>query len=179
MMNSPAPPMKPISSKSGQSRSTPAERLTSSKGKRRAGRQGRERSRSLTARPPRPNRARARRRDSLRTNPRSRTGSRLPCPALSSRCWRRCRSLRPPETDGCMRSSSTATGFKRISKTARLRSGPGAASIDGELVVENESGVAEFSLLQADLSDGRLDRFAYYAFDCLYLDGRDLREAAL
>ena len=53
------------------------------------------------------------------------------------------------------------------------------ALIDGEMVVENESGVAEFSLLQADLSDGRLDRFAYYAFDCLYLDGYDLREAAL
>ncbi len=47
------------------------------------------------------------------------------------------------------------------------------------MVVENESGVAEFSLLQADLSDGRLDRFAYYAFDCLYLDGYDLREATL
>ena len=47
------------------------------------------------------------------------------------------------------------------------------------MVVENESGVSEFSLLQADLSDGRLDRFAYYAFDCLYLDGYDLREAAL
>ena len=101
-----------------------------------------------------------------------------------------------------MRSSSTAIGFRRISRTARLRSGPGVASIgrknsatavpgalrnlpvrtaliDGELVVENESGVAEFSLLQADLSDGRLDRFAYYAFDCLYLDGYDLREAAL
>jgi bifunctional non-homologous end joining protein LigD len=53
------------------------------------------------------------------------------------------------------------------------------ALIDGELVVENESGVSEFSLLQADLSDGRRDRFAYYAFDCLYLDGYDLREAAL
>ena len=53
------------------------------------------------------------------------------------------------------------------------------ALIDGEMVVENESGVAEFSLLQADLSDQRLDRFAYYAFDCLYLDGYDLREAPL
>jgi bifunctional non-homologous end joining protein LigD len=54
-----------------------------------------------------------------------------------------------------------------------------AAAIDGELVVENESGVSEFSLLQADLSSGRLDRFVYYAFDCLYLDGYDLRETAL
>ena len=54
-----------------------------------------------------------------------------------------------------------------------------AALIDGELVVENASGVAEFSLLQADLSEGRFDRFAYYAFDCLHLDGWDLREIAL
>jgi bifunctional non-homologous end joining protein LigD len=53
------------------------------------------------------------------------------------------------------------------------------ALIDGELVVENESGVAEFSLLQADLSQGRLHRFAYYVFDCLYLDGYDLRAAPL
>jgi bifunctional non-homologous end joining protein LigD len=53
------------------------------------------------------------------------------------------------------------------------------ALIDGELVVENESGVAQFSLLQADLSDGRLDRFVYYVFDCLYLDGYDLRGATL
>jgi bifunctional non-homologous end joining protein LigD len=53
------------------------------------------------------------------------------------------------------------------------------ALIDGELVVENPSGVSEFSLLQADLSAGRLDRFVYYAFDCLFLDGYDLREAAL
>jgi bifunctional non-homologous end joining protein LigD len=54
-----------------------------------------------------------------------------------------------------------------------------AALLDGELVVENASGVSEFSLLQADLSEGRRDRFVYYAFDCLYLDGYDLREAAL
>ena len=53
------------------------------------------------------------------------------------------------------------------------------ALIDGEMVVENASGVSEFSLLQADLSEGRLDRFVYYAFDCLHLDGYDLREVAL
>ena len=53
------------------------------------------------------------------------------------------------------------------------------ALIDGELAVENKSGASEFSLLQADLSEGRHDRFVYYAFDCLYLDGFDLREAAL
>ena len=53
------------------------------------------------------------------------------------------------------------------------------AVLDGEMVVENPSGVSEFSLLQADLSEERHDRFVYYAFDCLYLDGYDLREAAL
>jgi bifunctional non-homologous end joining protein LigD len=53
------------------------------------------------------------------------------------------------------------------------------ALLDGELVVENDSGVSEFSRLQADLSEGRRDRFVYYAFDCLYLDGYDLREATL
>ncbi|HSU99603.1 MAG TPA: non-homologous end-joining DNA ligase, partial [Roseiarcus sp.] len=54
-----------------------------------------------------------------------------------------------------------------------------SAVLDGEVVAENPGGVSEFSLLQADLSDGRFDRFAYYAFDCLYLDGYDLRGAAL
>lgn len=48
------------------------------------------------------------------------------------------------------------------------------ALIDGELVVENASGSADFSALQADLSDGRKDRFVFYAFDLLHLDGHDL-----
>ncbi len=51
------------------------------------------------------------------------------------------------------------------------------ALIDGELVVENEAGASDFSALQADLSDGRTDRFIFYAFDLLYLDGYDLRDA--
>jgi bifunctional non-homologous end joining protein LigD len=41
-------------------------------------------------------------------------------------------------------------------------------------VVEGENGVSNFSLLQTDLKDGRTDRFVYYVFDLLYLDGRDL-----
>jgi bifunctional non-homologous end joining protein LigD len=53
------------------------------------------------------------------------------------------------------------------------------ALIDGELVVENDGGASDFSLLQADLSDGRTDRFLYYAFDLLYLDGFDLRQTPL
>jgi bifunctional non-homologous end joining protein LigD len=53
------------------------------------------------------------------------------------------------------------------------------AIIDGELVVEGSGGASDFSALQADLSEGRSDRFIFYAFDLLYLDGYDLRSAAL
>ncbi|MBL0375425.1 DNA ligase D [Rhizobium sp. KVB221] len=53
------------------------------------------------------------------------------------------------------------------------------ALIDGELVVENSAGSSDFSTLQADLSVGRNDRFVYYGFDILHLDGNDLRNVAL
>ena len=49
-----------------------------------------------------------------------------------------------------------------------------AALLDGEIVVEGDNGISDFSLLQADLKDGRTDRFVYYVFDLLYLDGDDL-----
>src|SRR5208282_2900677 len=48
------------------------------------------------------------------------------------------------------------------------------ALIDGELVVEDDKGHSNFSLLQTDLKDGRNDRFVYWAFDLLYLDGKDI-----
>ncbi len=53
------------------------------------------------------------------------------------------------------------------------------AVLDGELVVENASGASDFSALQADLSEGRQDRFLLYLFDALHLDGYDLRAAPL
>jgi bifunctional non-homologous end joining protein LigD len=49
-----------------------------------------------------------------------------------------------------------------------------ALLIDGELVVENDAGSSDFSALQADLSANRKDRFAFYAFDIMHLDGHDL-----
>jgi bifunctional non-homologous end joining protein LigD len=55
----------------------------------------------------------------------------------------------------------------------------GSALIDGEIVVETSSGASDFSALQADLSAGRSDRFVYWIFDLLYLDGYDLRGAPL
>ena len=53
------------------------------------------------------------------------------------------------------------------------------ALIDGELVVEDEDGVSSFSLLQQDLKDGRHDRMAFYVFDLMHLDGRDLKPLPL
>lgn len=55
----------------------------------------------------------------------------------------------------------------------------GSAIFDGELVVETEAGTSAFSALQADLSEGRSDRFVFYAFDLLHLDGYDLRASPL
>jgi bifunctional non-homologous end joining protein LigD len=51
--------------------------------------------------------------------------------------------------------------------------------LDGEVISANERGAANFSALQDDLSRSRYDRMVYYAFDILYLDGFDLREAPL
>ncbi|HEY8213815.1 MAG TPA: DNA ligase D, partial [Methylocystis sp.] len=48
-----------------------------------------------------------------------------------------------------------------------------------EIVVETSSGASDFSALQADLSAGRTDRFVYWVFDLLHLDGYDLRGATL
>lgn len=54
-----------------------------------------------------------------------------------------------------------------------------SAVIDGEVAVEAGSGATDFSLLQQDLSEGRSDRFTFYAFDLLHLDGYDLTGAKL
>ena len=43
----------------------------------------------------------------------------------------------------------------------------------------DDAGAPDFSALQADLSEGRSDRFVFYVFDLLYLDGYDLRALPL
>jgi bifunctional non-homologous end joining protein LigD len=53
------------------------------------------------------------------------------------------------------------------------------ALIDGEIVVEDENGVSNFSMLQQALKEGSRDRFVYYVFDLLHLNGRDLRDVPL
>lgn len=53
------------------------------------------------------------------------------------------------------------------------------AFLDGEVVVETEKGTPSFAELQADLSEGRSDRFRYYVFDLSHLDGADLTRVPL
>ena len=55
----------------------------------------------------------------------------------------------------------------------------GSALIDGEAVVEEESGVSSFTALQEALKSGRSDRMVFYAFDLLYLAGYDLTHVPL
>ena len=55
----------------------------------------------------------------------------------------------------------------------------GSALIDGEIVVEDVSGISSFNDLQADLKVGRRDRFRYFVFDVLYCDGFDLTKVVL
>jgi bifunctional non-homologous end joining protein LigD len=55
----------------------------------------------------------------------------------------------------------------------------GSALLDGELIVQDDRGLSSFSGLQSDLKSGRYDRMAYFVFDLLYYDGRDLRGIAL
>jgi len=64
-----------------------------------------------------------------------------------------------------------ADAFKRIAARS--------AVIDGELVVEEESGASSFAGLQAALKEGRFGELRYYAFDLLSRDGNDLRDEKL
>lgn len=54
-----------------------------------------------------------------------------------------------------------------------------SAILDGEIYVPDESGRADFHLMEKDLNQARDDRFVYCAFDLLYLNGYDLRSCAL
>jgi bifunctional non-homologous end joining protein LigD len=51
--------------------------------------------------------------------------------------------------------------------------------LDGEIVVTDARGIADFHLLQDELARSHTDRLAYFVFDLLYIDGFDLRGAPL
>jgi bifunctional non-homologous end joining protein LigD len=54
-----------------------------------------------------------------------------------------------------------------------------AAIVDGEVIVPTAERRSDFHGLERDMGAGRSDRFVFYAFDLLYLDGLDLRNCAL
>jgi bifunctional non-homologous end joining protein LigD len=80
--------------------------------------------------------------------------------------------------DGDDRRAYTRNGYNWVSRFSRIAGAfdiEGQAIVDGEVVVIHE-GRTNFSELQADLGRGDQDRLIYFAFDLLWLDGRDLRK---
>ncbi|MDA9465203.1 non-homologous end-joining DNA ligase [Bradyrhizobium sp. CCBAU 53415] len=76
------------------------------------------------------------------------------------------------------RRAYTRNGYNWISKFSMIAAAfdiGGQAIVDGEVVVIHD-GRTNFSELQADLARGDQDRLVYFAFDLLWLDGRDLRK---
>jgi bifunctional non-homologous end joining protein LigD len=66
------------------------------------------------------------------------------------------------------------TQFRSIAEAAsRLR--VRHAVLDGEAIVQGRNGVADYHALRSELARKSSGRLSYYAFDLLYLDGRDLR----
>jgi bifunctional non-homologous end joining protein LigD len=84
---------------------------------------------------------------------------------------RRIRLLTRKKLDWTERFQAIADALKEL--------GLGSALIDGEIVVEDASGISSFNDLQLDLKAGRMDRFRYFVFDILYCEGFDLMKVAL
>src|SRR5262245_12172439 len=51
--------------------------------------------------------------------------------------------------------------------------------LDGEIAVPDDRGVTHIDALNEAISARQPDRFAYFAFDLLHLDGHDLRRCPL
>lgn len=49
------------------------------------------------------------------------------------------------------------------------------AVLDGEAIVQDSRGIADFHALRRELARKRSGHLTYYVFDLLYLDGEDLR----
>lgn len=68
------------------------------------------------------------------------------------------------------------TQFSSIAAAARSLAAKDAV-IDGEAVVYGAKGLPDFQQLRRELGARRSERVRYHAFDLLYLDGYDLRDA--
>jgi len=68
---------------------------------------------------------------------------------------------------------------ERFASIARAAQALPDCLIDGEAVALNQRGVSDFSALQAALSEGRESALILFAFDIMFLEGRDLRSLPL
>ncbi len=68
--------------------------------------------------------------------------------------------------------------FATIARAAE-QLGVKQAIFDGEAIVQDNKGIADFHALRRDLSQNQSERLVYYAFDLLYRDGYDLRGVPL
>jgi bifunctional non-homologous end joining protein LigD len=68
---------------------------------------------------------------------------------------------------------------ERFASIARAAEALPDCVIDGEAVALNREGVSDFSALQGALAQGRESTLVLFAFDLLFLDGRDLRPLPL
>ncbi|HEY7889030.1 MAG TPA: DNA ligase D [Steroidobacteraceae bacterium] len=67
----------------------------------------------------------------------------------------------------------------RFAAIARAAAALPDCLVDGEAVALNRNGVSDFSALQAALSEGRDSELILFAFDLMFLAGRDLRSLPL
>ncbi|HEY1890454.1 MAG TPA: DNA ligase D [Steroidobacteraceae bacterium] len=68
---------------------------------------------------------------------------------------------------------------ERFKSIARAAEALPDCLIDGEVVALSREGVSDFSALQAALSEGRESALVLFAFDLMFLEGRDLRHLPL
>jgi bifunctional non-homologous end joining protein LigD len=67
----------------------------------------------------------------------------------------------------------------KFAAIARAASRLADCLLDGEIVALDHAGAPDFAGLQAALVSGKTDDLVFFAFDCLYADGLDLRRAPL
>ncbi|MGH6934719.1 MAG: DNA ligase D, partial [Methylocella sp.] len=84
---------------------------------------------------------------------------------------RKIRLLTRKGLDWTARFQSIAEALKALALASAL--------LDGEIVIEDASGISSFNDLQADLKAGYSDRFRYIVFDVLYCEGFDLTKVVL
>jgi bifunctional non-homologous end joining protein LigD len=85
--------------------------------------------------------------------------------------------------DGSQRRAFTRNGFDwsecyRFVLEDAARLGCSSAVIDGEIIVQDEQGRADFDALKLALNRSP-EKLIFYAFDLLHLDGRDLRNGTV